>query len=995
MRDFSMSVFTGTEAAETISPGFVSPTVSATGGQPRPSDEADVISAEGGNDLVAGGRGNDVAFLGTGDDTFLWVPGDGSDTVEGQAGTDTLDFAGSNVSESIDISANGGRVRVSRDVAAVVQDLNGVERLEFHALGGADRILVNDLTGTGLALVTVDLEGVPNGGAGDGQVDVVTANGSAAADTVILVQSGTATVVSGLAAQLLVDHADATDQLVVNGMDGNDQIDGRLASPVLLALTFDGGAGNDTLLGGNKADVLLGGAGDDIVVGGGGNDVALLGAGNDTFVWAPGGASDTIEGQDGTDDLSFAGSNASETIDIAANGGRVRFFRDFANVTLDLNDVERIQYQALGGADRIAVHDLTGTDVTRVGIDLAGAIPTAGDGAADTVTLDGTAGADVILLAASPTIIGISGLQAVVAVQNAEAALDRLTIAALDGNDVIDASALQAGRIGLTLLGGLGADVFLGSAGADTVQGGDGNDTALLGAGDDVFVWAPGDDNDVIEGQAGIDTLDFRGSNVGENINISANGGRALFFRDVANVTMDMNDVERIDFHAFGGADRITVNDLTGTDVTRVKVDFEGVSGGVTADGQADVVTANGSAAAETVTLTQSGTAVTATGLAAQVVVDHAEAADRIAVNGLAGNDRIDARPLAAPPLALTIDGGAGNDTLFGGAGADLLLGGDGDDIVVGGLGNDVALLGAGNDTFAWVPGCGSDTIEGQDGTDGLSFVGSLANEAFDIAANGGRVRFFRDVSAITQDLNDVESIQLKTLGGADTVSVHALTGTDITRIGIDLAGTTPTAGDGAADAVIVDGTLGADTITLSSSATDIGIGGLTATVSMQHSETIDRLTVGTGDGNDLINAAAMAAGRIGLTLSGGAGDDRLIGSAGIDTLLGGAGIDRFVFAAASHSVVGANADRIGDFSRAEGDRIDLSAIDASTAVAGNQAFSFIGSGLYTGVAGQLRFAVTTPTTTTVAGDLNGDGASDFHIVLAGSIALVAADFIL
>jgi hypothetical protein len=101
------------------------------------------------------------------------------------------------------------------------------------------------------------------------------------------------------------------------------------------------------------------------------------------------------------------------------------------------------------------------------------------------------------------------------------------------------------------------------------------------------------------------------------------------------------------------------------------------------------------------------------------------------------------------------------------------------------------------------------------------------------------------------------------------------------------------------------------------------------------------------------------------------------------------------VLAAAAHSVVGANADRIGDFSRAEGDRIDLSAIDASTAVAGNQAFSFIGSGLYTGVAGQLRFAVTTPTTTTVAGDLNGDGASDFHIVLAGSIALVAADFIL
>jgi len=989
-----MSVFTGTDAAETITPGFVSPTVTASG-QPRPSDEADVISAEGGNDVVAGGRGNDVALLGTGDDIFFWAPGDGNDTVEGQAGTDTLDFAGSNVAENIDISANGGRARFFRDVASVTQDLNGIERIEFHALGGADRVTVNDQTGTGLARVTVDLEGVLNGGAGDAQADVVTANGSAAAETVTLTLSGTAVMATGLAAQLVVDHAETFDRIVINGLAGNDRIDARLLATAPVLLTFDGGAGNDTLVGGAGADLLLGGDGNDIVIGGRGNDVALLGAGDDTFAWVPGDGNDTIEGQDGTDDLSFVGSLANETFDILANGGRVLFVRDVANVTLDLNDVERIQLKALGGADRIAVHDLSGTDITRVGIDLAGTTPAAGDGAADTVTVDGTNGNDVISVVASAAAIGINGLAAAVSMQNADAALDRLTIQALAGDDVIDASALPAGRIGLTLLGGLGADVFLGSAGGDTVQGGDGNDTALLGAGDDVFVWSPGDDNDVIEGQAGIDTLDFRGSNIAENIDIAANGGRVRFFRDVANVVMDMNDVERIDFHALGGADRVTVNDLTGTDVTRVKIDLESGLGSGAGDGQADIVTANGSAAAETVTLTQSGSAVTATGLAAQVVVDHAEAADRLVVNGLAGNDRIDARPLGAPPLALTIDGGAGNDTLFGGAGADLLLGGDGDDIVSGGLGNDVAFLGAGNDTFSWVPGCGSDTIEGQDGTDDLSFVGSLANEAFDIAANGGRVLFLRDVSAISQDLNDVERIQLKALGGADTIAVHDLTGTDITRVGVDLAGTNPAAGDGAADAVTVDGTLGADVISLSSSATDIGIGGLQATVAVQHSESNDRLTIGAGDGNDVVNAAAVAAGRITLTLSGGAGDDRLVGSAGVDIFLGGAGADRFAFAAASHSVVGANADRIGDFIRTEGDRIDLSAVDANTAIAGDQAFSFIGSGLYTGVAGQLRFAVTSPGTTTIAGDLNGDGASDFHIALTGAIALAAADFVL
>ena len=69
--------------------------------------------------------------------------------------------------------------------------------------------------------------------------------------------------------------------------------------------------------------------------------------------------------------------------------------------------------------------------------------------------------------------------------------------------------------------------------------------------------------------------------------------------------------------------------------------------------------------------------------------------------------------------------------------------------------------------------------------------------------------------------------------------------------------------------------------------------------------------------------------------------------------------------------------------------------IDANTALAGDQAFSFIGSGLYTHHAGELRAAVTSPGVTTIAGDINGDGVSDFHIRLTGTIALVAADFIL
>ena len=73
-----------------------------------------------------------MALLGAGDDKFIWNPGDGSDTVEGQAGTDTLQFNGSNANENVDISANGSRVRFFRDVGNVTMDLNGIEH--FNSL---------------------------------------------------------------------------------------------------------------------------------------------------------------------------------------------------------------------------------------------------------------------------------------------------------------------------------------------------------------------------------------------------------------------------------------------------------------------------------------------------------------------------------------------------------------------------------------------------------------------------------------------------------------------------------------------------------------------------------------------------------------------------------------------------------------------------------------------------------------------------------------------
>ena len=115
-----------------------------------------------------------MASLGAGDDMFVWNPGDGSDTVDGQKGTDTLVFNGANVNENFDISANGRQVRLLRDIGTVTMDLDNIETIDLNAKGGADIITVNDLSKTDVKQVNIDLAGASGGG--DGQVDTVAIN---------------------------------------------------------------------------------------------------------------------------------------------------------------------------------------------------------------------------------------------------------------------------------------------------------------------------------------------------------------------------------------------------------------------------------------------------------------------------------------------------------------------------------------------------------------------------------------------------------------------------------------------------------------------------------------------------------------------------------------------------------------------------------------------------------------------------------------------------
>jgi Ca2+-binding RTX toxin-like protein len=131
-------------------------------------------------------------------------------------------------------------------------------------------------------------------------------------------------------------------------------------------------------------------------------------------------------------------------------------------------------------------------------------------------------------------------------------------------------------------------------------------------------------------------------------------------------------------------------------------------------------------------------------------------------------------------------------------------------------------------------------------------------------------------------------------------------------------------------------------------------------------------------------------------SLTGGGRDETLEGGLGHDILAGGAGADVFLFQQTLESTVtGSGRDLVTDFSHAEQDKIDLSAIDANTSTAGmNDSFSFIGNHPFGGQAGELRCAFANGHTL-IYGDVDGDKQADFEIELGTHTALVKGDFLL
>jgi Ca2+-binding RTX toxin-like protein len=742
--DHSNGAFTDTVPTQLLGGEGADTLVGSTG--------AEVLSGGAGDDFLDGNQGADSLAGDAGADVFQWDPGDGNEVASGGTEADRLVFNGSGAGEIIDVSAiAGGHVRLARNVANIVMDLDDIESVDVRTLGGTDIVNAADLTGTDLTTLNADLAG--SGGADDAQVDqLVVAPGPT------IGRDGAAATVDGLGAQVRA---------------------------------------------------LNGGAGDSI----------------------------HVTGTAGADVVPVAGTPGVDVVSATADGTDVVVSGATPGVFVRLTAVETLDVDLGGGPDQFAA---TGNLAPLLAMQVAG------------------------------------------------------------GDDAD------------TLLGGNGADLLSGGPGADFLDGNQGADTAVGDAGVDVFQWDPGDGNDVLAGGSEADQLLFNGSGANEIIDVSSAGaGHVRVARNVGNIVMDLDDIETADVRTLGGVDIASVADLTGTDLTVLNADVAGI-GGID-DAQSDEV-----AVAPGLVIGRDGPAATVDGLGAQVRVLNGGAGDSIHVTGTAGADVVPvvgtptadavsataagtdvvvsgATPgvfvrltavetldvdLAGGPdqfaatgnlaalIAMDVNGGDDADTLLGGNGADALSGGPGADFLDGNQGADTSTGDAGVDVFQWDPGDGNDVLVGGTEADRLMFNGSGAGEIIDVSpVAGGHVRLTRNIGAIVMDLDEIETMDVRALGGADTVGVADLTGTDLAAVNADLAAVGGI-DDGQIDQVVVNGTAGDDQLGVFDEGSAVVVEGLTAGIRITGAgPTLDRLTVNGLAGNDTITATPGTAALILLDL--------------------------------------------------------------------------------------------------------------------------------
>ncbi|MCC1493894.1 calcium-binding protein [Cognatishimia sp. F0-27] len=773
----------------------------------------------------------------------------------------------------------------------------------------------------------------------------------------------------------------------IDAAAGNDVINGVVAD-IGVTFTFLGKGGRDTITGGANVEIIDGGEGNDSLDGGGGNDSLFGGIGSDTLDGGIG--ADSLEGGEGNDTLlSGEEGDAADTL----RGGE--------------ND-DILEKQSFTASSAIG-------------------------------TFDGGSGTDLFFFSASGSIspastqvvdlsvgrILFSGLDRdiVTNIENVRVA-GEAGIQGDDGDNALSAvgsfaNVIRGGGGDDTLEGGAGGDTLDGEAGSDTASyessgarvvinlaanfeaGGDADDDTLIsienlrGSGfndilrgdDEANVIEGGADGDQIDGQGGSDTASYEHSDARVVINLGAgfeSGGHAAgdtltsienlrgsAFDDIlrgdeaANVIEGGADGDQIDGQ--GGSDTASYEHSDARVVINLGANFE-AGGHAAGDTLTSIENLRGSAFGDVLRGDGSNNEIEGGGGADEIdgqggvnVASYAHSDARVLINlkqgFFGGGDAVGDTLLNIQNLR----GSAFNDVIRGDDGANAIDGGDGHDELDGLLENDTLRGNDGEDTL--LGGAGEDRLEGGDGIDSLSggsfadrLNGGLGDDMIDGGTNFDTVLYVGLESAVVVNL---EAGTATGGGGSDTLVrvEHAFgSGFDDEITGTEIHGNR------------LEGSFGQDTLN-GLAGNDVLLGGANN----------DRLLGGAN--ND--------------QLLGGSGADFLDGGPGRDLYTGGSGADVFHFAAISEMGIGQfGRDEVRDFSRAEGDVIDLSQIDANTGIGLDQSFVVVAS--FSGTAGEMTLLETTKAgvpVTIASLDVNGDATTDAQVYVVGTVD--QSDFIL
>jgi Ca2+-binding RTX toxin-like protein len=546
--------------------------------------------------------------------------------------------------------------------------------------------------------------------------------------------------------------------------------------------------------------------------------------------------------------------------------------------------------------------------------------------------------------------------------------------------DVLNGTASADQILGLggndSLIGLGGDDLLDGGVGADTMWGGTGNDTYVVDATGDVVIENAKDGTDLVNTTLASYTL-------GNNVECLTYTGASRFAgtgNGLANILT-------------GGDGADTLSGLAGDDTLIGNAGADTMRGGTGND--VYVVDATGDVVIEN---RNEGTDLVNTTLASYRLASNVERLTYTGASTFVGTGNELANIITGGDGTDTLSGSAGDDTLIGNAGADTLNGGSGYDTMRGATGDDVYVVDATRDSVTELANEGTDLVN----TTLASYT--LGNNVENLTNTGG--------STFTGTGNSLANI-LTGGRGADTLNGQAGDDTLFGNAGADTlnggSGDDTMWGGTGNDVYVVD-SIGDVVVENANEGTDLVN---TTLASYTLGNDVERLTYTgssafAGTGNSLANI--LTGGRGADTLSGLDGNDQLIGNAGADLLFGGSGADILIGGAGADTLTGGSeadifrflvagdsgrgsryADVITDFNATEGDRIDLSGIDARPSTTRtNDAFSFIGSSDFHGIAGELRFAGET-----LYADLNGDRVADIEIVVTGVTSFTSGNFIL